>query len=100
MKARICQIPTSKGRPRPIKLRTLDDAEVAFCAGAEGLKRALVGVALVSRQSKVIAVEFDHNGARWQPGFMSLNLAGRSGQKASTEGFDYRHSQSAIGLEG
>ena len=55
-------------------LRTFNDAEVAFCAGAECLKRLLVGLALVSRQRDVIAVEFDNQSSLLQSNFVGLNL--------------------------
>jgi hypothetical protein len=44
-----------------LNLPTFNDAEVAFRAGAERLKRLLVSLAFVSRQRDVIAVEFDND---------------------------------------
>jgi len=46
-------------------LHTLNNAEVAFRGGAEGLKRLLVRLAFVRRQCVVKAVELDHNSRQW-----------------------------------
>src|SRR5262249_26773843 len=67
------------------ELRTLNDAVVAFRAGAKRLKRLLVSLAFVSRQRGVITVEFDNDRPLLQSRFAGLNLACGLGQKASPE---------------
>jgi hypothetical protein len=66
-------------------LYTFDDAEVAFRARAECLKRLLVSLALVGCEGTIVGVEFDKNRKLLQSGFVSLNLARGSGQKAPAE---------------
>src|SRR5215471_3801480 len=82
-----------------LRARALHDAVIAFRAGAECSKRLLVRVALVSRQRNLIAVEFDNDGALPQSGFVGLDLAFRTRQKASTKRLDGWHCQCRIGIE-
>src|SRR5262245_59859883 len=71
--------------PFVLHLHTLHDAEVAFRAGAECLKRLLVSLAFVSRPGDLIAVEFHKDRALLQSGFVDLHLARGRGQKARPE---------------
>jgi len=66
-------------------LHTLDDAEVALCAGSQCLKRLLVTLAFVSCQRDLIAVELDKYRPQLQPGFVSADLARGTGQQTCPE---------------
>lgn len=66
-------------------LPTFNDAEVSVRAGAECLKRLLVGVTFVGCQRDVIAVEFDNDCPLLQSGFVGLNLARGPSQNATAE---------------
>ena len=65
--------------------RTFDDTKVAVRAATKCLKRPLISLALVGRESTIITVEFDNNRPLLQPGLVGLNLTGGSGQKAAVE---------------
>ena len=54
-------------------LRTLNDPEVAFRAGAECLKRFLVSLAFTSLEGSVITVEFNNDNTLPQPGFVRVD---------------------------
>jgi hypothetical protein len=64
---------------------SFNDAVVALRARAECLKRLLVRLAFVSRESDIIAVEFDNHSSLLQPGFVRLHLTRGSGQKVPAE---------------
>ena len=71
--------------PSVFHLHTFQDAEVAFPAGAECLKRLFVSLGFVSGAGDVVAVEFDKDRPLLQSGFVNLHLAHGPCQKAPPE---------------
>ena len=80
------------------RLRTRDDAKVAFCSGAECLKSLLVSIAFMSGEGNLVAVEFDKYRPQRQSGLVGLNLARGSGQKVPAERLNCRQRQCPIDL--
>ena len=68
-----------------IALRPFDDAEIAFCARAECLKRLFVSLALVGGQRNFVTVKFDDDSSLLQACFVQVDLYRRSSQKPSTK---------------
>src|SRR5262245_26770681 len=76
-------------KARVMALHALDDPQIALGAVAEKLQRGLVGLAVVSRNGTLHAVEFDNDDTLGNPQFVSLRgCAAR--EKAPTGGLDRR----------